>query len=169
MKTFRNLLAAFVIISIGMISCSKTGDTGPAGPPGPAGPDSVLYSPWINLTATAVDTNDFEETILAPSLTKAILDSGVILTYVNLADPDGTYHVIPVSGLESLQFFEDYSVGKINLFATSDFTGIPYRYVTIPGSKITGNGAARKVNGYTITEMKSMPFEKLQQVVSEKN
>jgi hypothetical protein len=169
MKTLRSLLAVCAILVIGFISCSKTGDTGPAGPVGPAGPDSVYSSQWINLTATEVDTSTFTDSLITPSVTKSILDSGIILSYVNLADPDGTYHVVPMAGLESLSFYDDYSVGHINIFATSDFSGIPYRYVTIPGSKTIGNGASRSYNGYSATELRLMSYEKVQQVVGNNN
>jgi hypothetical protein len=166
MKNFRSLLVAALILMIGMISCSK-GSTGPAGPKGPAGPDSVVYSAWIPLAFTynATDTA-FEETLAAPSITKAILDSGVVLTYVNAQAQDGTYHVIPTGALNTLDIFEDFSVGKINIVSFNDYSGIPYRYVTIPGSLKTGNNAAtQKVKGYTIQELKAMPYEQVQQIL----
>ena len=159
-------MVAAVILMVGMISCSK-GNTGPAGPAGPAGPDSVVYSSWIPLAFTynATDTA-FEETLTAPSITKAILDSGVILTYVNAQGQDGTYHVIPTGALNTLDIFEDFSVGQINLVSFNDYSGLPYRYVTIPGSLKTGNSAAtQKVKGYTIQELKAMPYEQVQKVL----
>jgi hypothetical protein len=168
MKQVKSLLAVATIVIIGLVGCSK-GDTGPAGPAGPAGPDSVYSSKWISLTATQVDTSAFVDSIIAPSITKGILDSGMILSYVNLPEPDGTYHVLPVSAVETQQFFDDYSIGKINIFATFDFTDVAYRYVTIPGSKTVGNGSARTYHGYSAQELKSMSFEKIQQVVTEVN
>ena len=166
MKNFKSLSAAAVILIIGMISCSK-GSTGPAGPAGPAGPDSVVYSPWIPLAFTynAADTA-FEDTLIAPSITKAILDSGVILTYVNALGQDGTYHVIPTGALNTLNIFEDFSIGKINIVSFNDYSTLPYRYVTIPGSLKTGNSASeQKIKGYTIQELKAMPYEQVQQVL----
>jgi len=167
MKTFRSLLVAATIIVIGMISCSK-GSTGPAGPAGPAGPDSVVYSAWIPLAFSynSVDTA-FEDTLIAPSITKGILDSGVILTYVNAADQNGTYHVIPTSGLVTLNIFEDFSVGKINIVSINDYSTLPYRYVTIPGSLKAGTSAAnQKIKGYTVQELKAMSYEQVQQVLA---
>jgi|SRR5450432_234245 hypothetical protein len=165
MKNFRSLLVAAAILLIGMTSCSK-GSSGPAGPAGPAGPDSVVYSPWIPLAFTynASDTA-FEDTLIAPSITKAILDSGVILTYVNAADQNGTYHVIPTGALNTLNLFEDFSVGKINIVSVNDYSTLPYRYVTIPGSLKTGNSANQKVKGYTIQELRAMPYDQVQQVL----
>jgi hypothetical protein len=166
MKNFRSLLVAAIVIIIGMISCSK-GSTGPAGPAGPAGPDSVIYSAWtpLALTYVAKDTL-FEQTINAPSITKAILDSGVVLSYVNFQDTSGTYHVIPTAGLVTIGIFEDFAVGQINIQSVRDYSTLPYRYVVIPGSKKAGNSAAtQKVKGYTIQELKAMPYEQVQQVL----
>ena len=164
MKNFRILLAAAIILLIGMISCSK-GSTGPAGPAGPAGPDSVIYSPWtpLALTYVAKDTL-FEQTISAPSITKAILDSGVILSYVNFQDSSGIYHVIPTAGLVTIGIFEDFAVGQINIESVQNYSTLPYRYVVIPGSK-KANSSTQKVKGYTIEELKAMPYEQVQQVL----
>ena len=166
MKNFRNLLVAAVIIVIGMLSCSK-GSTGPAGPAGPAGPDSVVYSSWtpLALSYVAADTL-FEQTISAPAITKAILDSGVILSYVNFQEQSGTYHVIPTAVLVTIGIFEDFAVGQINIESVRDYSSLPYRYVVIPGALKTGNSAAtQKVKGYTIQELKAMPYEQVQQVL----
>jgi hypothetical protein len=168
MKHIKGLLAVATIVVMGLLGCSK-GTTGPAGPAGPAGPDSVFSSKWINLTATQVDTSTFVDSIIAPSLTKGILDSGMILSYVNLPEADGTYHVLPVSAVETQQFFDDYSIGKINIVAAFDFTDVQYRYVSIPGSKTVGNSSTRMYHGYSTQELKSMSYEKVQQVVAEKN
>jgi hypothetical protein len=166
MKNFRSLLVAAVILIVGMISCSK-GSTGPAGPAGPAGPDSVVYSPWtpLALTYVAKDTL-FEQIINAPSITKAILDSGVILSYVNFLEQNGTYHLVPTAGLTGIGIFEDFAVGQINIESIKDYSTLPYRYVTIPGSLKTGNSAsAQKVKGYTIEELKAMPYEQVQLIL----
>jgi len=151
-----------------MISCKK-GDTGPAGPAGPAGPDSVVYSNWIPLTFTYVATDTaFEDTILAPTITEGILDSGVILSYIQFTDQNNDIHIEPMASLGSF-VFEDFSIGKINLFSfQADLTGYLYRYVTIPGSK-KANSTTIKVKGYTPQELKAMSYDQVQQVLSEKN
>jgi hypothetical protein len=166
MKNFRSLLAAAVILITGMISCSK-GDTGPAGPAGPAGPDSVAYSSWTPLALTYVPADTlFEQVINAPAITKAILDSGVVLSYVNFLEQNGTYHIVPTAGLTGIGIFEDFAVGQINIESIQDFSTLPYRYVVIPGSLKTGNSAStQKVKGYTIQELKAMPYEQVQQVL----
>jgi hypothetical protein len=168
MKQLRSLLCAATIIVIGMSSCSK-GTTGPAGPQGPAGPDSVVYSNWIALTFT-YNANDslYEDTLSAPNITQGILDSGVILTYIEYPDVNNVAHIQPVSALNYI-ISEDYSVGEINILSTQDLTNLQYRYVTIPGSAPAGNSATRKVNGYTISQLKAMSYEQVQQVLANKN
>jgi|SRR6185437_14902419 len=160
------ILAASLIT--GMISCKK-GDTGPAGPAGPAGPDSVVYSGWIELTPTYIEVvNDtsFKDTIAAPSITQAILDSGIILSYVNVGTSDAP-DVVPVASLNYIFSFEEFTAGNIYLtiFPNYDLSGLPYRYVTIPGSKIEGNKSTGLVNGYTVKELKSMSYEHALSVV----
>ncbi len=66
-------------------------------------------------------------------------------------------------------FYEDFSVGSLYLNASFDFTSLPFRYVTIPGNLVAGNGASRKVKGYTITELKAMGYEKVMQVLKDNN
>jgi hypothetical protein len=168
MKLFRSLLVVATILVIGMISCSK-GDTGPAGPVGPAGPDSVVYSAWIPLNFT-YNANDslFHDTLQAPTITQAILDSGVILTYIQYPDQNNVNHIQPVSSLNYI-LSEDYSVGQINILSTQDLTNLEYRYVTIPGSKKAGNSSSIQVKGYTPTELKAMSYEQVQQVLKNKN
>lgn len=151
-----------------MISCSK-GSAGPAGATGPAGPDSVVYSNWIALSFTYNTTDSlYEDTLSAPTITSGILDSGVILTYIESPDANNVLHIQPVSALNYV-ISEDYSIGHINILSTQDLTNLEYRYVTIPGSKAAGNSAARKVNGYTISQLKAMSYAQVQQVLANKN
>jgi hypothetical protein len=154
-----------------MSSCSKgtTGPAGPTGPRGPAGPDSIVYSNWIALTFT-YNPNDslYHDTLSAATITSGILDSGVILTYIQFPDANNVAHIQPVSALNYI-ISEDYSVGHINILSTQDLTNLQYRYVTIPGSKAAGNSATRKVNGYTISQLKAMSYAQVQQVIANKN
>ncbi len=119
----------------GMIGCKK-GDAGPAGPVGPAGPDSVVYSSWISLNPTynSLMISLFEQALFAPSITKSILDSGIILSYINLGTSDKP-DVVPVSSLNYLFAFEEFVEDSIyiQIYPVLDPSGLPYRYVTIPG------------------------------------
>jgi hypothetical protein len=170
MKIFRILLVTSVVFAMGMAGCSK-GSAGPAGPAGPSGPDSVFSSQWILLQFTgSVDQSSgdsvYDETIIAASITKAILDSGIVLTYVNAADPSsGDYFVKDVSSLPQY-FYDDFSIGSLYItsFATN-YSGTPFRYVTIPGNLVTTTGNRRTVKGYTQEELKAMPYDKVQQIL----
>jgi hypothetical protein len=170
MKQFKSFLCVAVIIVLGLTSCSKSG-TGSAGPAGPAGPDSVVYSAWIplNFTYNATDSS-YEDTLVAPNITPGILDSGVILSYIQFADQFGVEHIQSIASLGSF-LFEDFSPGEINITSPYvDLTNYLYRYVIIPGSLAAGNSAAtRKVNGYTTAELKAMSLAQVQQVLSSKN
>jgi len=169
MKNVKSLLAVATIIIMGVVGCSK-GTTGPAGPVGPAGPDSVLYSSWISLS-TVYNSNDslYEDTLVAPSITKSIIDSGVILSYIQYTDPNGIVHIQPMASLGGF-VFEDFTIGKINIAVRGlDLTGYLYRYVIIPGSKKTLSTQTGKINGYTPAELKAMSYEQVQQVLSGKN
>ena len=167
MKRFRNLLAILTIGIIGMTSCSKTGDTGPAGPVGPAGPASVYSSKWItlNMVGSFNGTDSvWSQTINAASITKPILDSGIILTYVN----DGSDDVVPFSYF-SASSWDVFSVGQVDVNSFVDLSGYLYRYVTIPGQLVQGSSAERKYKGYSAQELQAMPFAKIQQVIADKN
>jgi hypothetical protein len=170
MKLFRSLLCAVGIIVIGLASCSKS-STGSTGPAGPAGPDSVIYSAWIPLSFTYNTTDSaYEETINAPNITQGVLDSGLIVSYIQFTDQSNVVHIESISSLGSF-FFEDFSLGSINLQVPGgDLSGYLYRYIIIPGSMVAGNNAAtRKVNGYTTAELKAMSLAQVQQVLSGKN
>jgi hypothetical protein len=171
MKQFRSLLCVVAaIIVIGLTSCSKSG-SGSTGPAGPAGPDSVIYSAWIPLNFVFNSTDSaFEDTLVAPLITAGILDSGVILSYIQFTDQNNVEHIQSVSSIGSF-LFEDFSPGEINITSPYvDLTNYLYRYVIIPGSLTAGNSAAtRKINGYTPAELKAMPLTQVQQVLSGKN
>lgn len=164
MNYFRGLLAVSVIILFSLNSCSK-GNTGPAGP---AGPDSVIHSAWIPLTFVYNKKDSlWEDTLTAPSITGGIIDSGVILSYIQFTDANKVVHIQSISSLSNV-ITEDYSVGKIYLSSFFDLTTYLYRYVVIPGSK-KANSTSNKIRGYTPTDLKAMSFEQVQQVLGQKN
>jgi len=168
MKNMIRFLFVGAVIGFVMISCSKTGATGPAGP---AGPDSVYSSPWMNLQFDgSVDngTGDsiYDKLIAAPSITQAILDSGIVLSYIKTTDQAGDIFVKDVSSLPQF-FYDDFSVGSIYITSFDTYQGIiPFRYVSIPGKLISGSGINRKVKGYTPGELKDMPYEKVMQILT---
>jgi hypothetical protein len=168
MKNMIRFLFVGAVIGFVMISCSKTGATGPAGPAGPVGPASVYSSQWITLDMTGgLDSNGdslYSQTIVATSITKDILDSGIILTYVN----DGTDAVVSFSYF-ALSSWDVFSVGEVDVFSYQNLSGYAYRYVTVPGQLVVSNGTQKKYKGYTAQQLQSMPFSQVQTLVADKN
>jgi hypothetical protein len=167
MKQTKILLAVVTIVITGLIGCSK-GSTGPAGPAGPAGPDSVMYSNWTALALDSIPADQlWEQTISAPSITQDILDSGLVLSYIQYTDNNNSEHIQSVASLGSL-IWDDYSLGQINMFANLNLSGYLYRYVVIAGSKKV-NGSTMKIKGYTPSELKAMSYDQLQKVLTNNN
>ena len=161
----KNLKLAFILSSVfvlAIIGCKK-GDAGPAGPIGPAGPDSVTYSPWITLNTplsigTAGDSS-YSQTVTAASITQTVLDKDVILSYVNLANNPATEVDLVATSSLSFAVSETFLVGKVDLFSRANLTGIPYRFVIVPG-KIQGNKfISGPFTGLTKSEVQNMSYE----------
>lgn len=144
-----------VALVIGIISCSKEGPAGPAGATGPAGPAgaagsqgpagpagtaNVIYSDWTDTVTygilAAPDTIAGE--ILAPALTADILNNGEIKVYANINTPaDPVVVPLPLHGgffLGDGGFIDVvFFTGAIDIVTNRDITGLPLRYVFIPG------------------------------------
>jgi hypothetical protein len=158
MKKSIFLLPCVVCAVVGMllISCKK-GDTGPAGAAGAAGPAgpagaagvagatgtaNVIYSTWIDTATWVVDTQHngavidtlgYFANFNAPKLDLNILTTGEIKVYVNAnttADP--TVFPLPYNN-GSLFIDVAFFLNTIQLFSNGKLTGVPFRYVLIPG------------------------------------
>jgi len=148
---------ALSAIYIAMTGCKK-GDTGPQGP---AGPDSVSYSKWTALAMTDKgrdkDTTSptygleiYEQIIAAPAITSAIINKGMILTYMQSKDAHGDTIVVNAENLLS----EVFHIGKIDAQSAGvNYSGINFRYVVIPGNILT-----TKYAGLTPQQIKSMNY-----------
>ncbi len=168
MKNLKLLSVVSFLIIFAIVSCSK-GTTGPAGPKGPAGPDSVLYSAWITLN-TPLNTTDslYEEVITAAGLTASILDNGVVLSYVGFpgsgtSGTDTAVFSISESSTLNAPISQALFVGEIDLYALSDYTGVLYRYVLIPGTIITNGIGGVK---YTKQQLQTMTYSQVRKIVS---
>ena len=155
MKKLRLVSFCALAISLLAISCSKKGDTGPAGPPGPAGPDSVSYSAWtaLNLVYNTTDSL-FEQTIAAPAITQAVLDKGIILSYVEFTDQGGNTNVFNASEL----VYVTYSVGSISIASLNGYTGLQFRYVIVPGT-VSLNSIKPMYKGYSQADLEKMGYQ----------
>ncbi|HZE83975.1 MAG TPA: hypothetical protein VE035_06670 [Puia sp.] len=148
-------LLAFMALIMGMVtttSCSKSSST-------PAAKDSVLYSNWITLkmisqgvdndvTSPTYGYEIFAEEIAAPAITKAVLNKGVVLTYVQ-GVVNGDTAIVNAEALLS----EFVYAGRIELSSVGiDYSGLKYRYVVIPGRIAT-----TKYHDIPVQQLRSMP------------
>jgi hypothetical protein len=171
MKNLKLFFLLFAAFAFGMISCSKS--TGPAGPQGPAGPDSVIYSGWIQLSMSAfLDNNNdtfYYEAIHAPGLTKGVIDSGLILTYLDVPDQTtGADNLVNAA----VYIQEYYAADSIYLYsfagggATSgvNYSGLKYRYVILPGTIKDGTISSGPAKGLTQQELQNMSYQAVQKL-----
>ncbi|HMU60103.1 MAG TPA: hypothetical protein PKD42_17645, partial [Chitinophagaceae bacterium] len=164
-----------------------TGPQGPVGPVGPAGPQgaagtaNVIYSAWIADPNNYIDSSitllgTVRRVIIpAPSLSTAILNSGVVLMYLR----GGVTNALPVqmpyqfffsgSGTLSIGFLP--ATSKIVVYVANltngSHAGGPgwggdFRYVLIPGGvaggRTTEKAAEIKGQVYTESQLKSMSY-----------
>jgi hypothetical protein len=124
-----------------------TGATGSTGATGASGASGAIYSEWITPTFSATT---FSATLTAPKLTQEIVDRGAVHVYLK-----GQTLVFPLPyidtdslGRVALQLDYAIGVGRIVLFTNARISGIPFRYVLIPGSTPGGRKAAIDFNNY---------------------
>jgi hypothetical protein len=165
------------------------GPTGPTGPQGPPGTANVIYSSWATVASLvtangAIIDSSFADfgtckrwLRIAPSLTQAVLDQGLVLSYHRVgAPPSQILSTIPYQFPVGAQIYYlgalptvQAGVGKIFYF-TSIFgagagwninTGAESRYVIIPG--VVGGGRSSGFGGtsYTSDEIKAMSYEQV--------
>lgn len=122
---------------VSVIGCKKSYNTTVVG-----GKDSIYYSPWITLSMgfSQVDPtfgdSAYEQIITAKKVTQSIISHGVVLTYIiqGLTNNGDTV----ISNAESILNPFLY-VNSIDLYtgAYGDLSGVPFRYVIIPGNVLT--------------------------------
>ena len=137
-------------------------------PKGAAGPDSVLHSVWITLNTPLTSDSLYEQAITATALTSRIIDSGVVLSYLGFpgSGTSGTDTAV-FSISEASTYYgpitQELFVGEIDLLALSDFTGVLYRYVLIPGSIVTNGIDGKK---YTKQQLQTMSYADVQKILA---
>lgn len=151
-----------------LASCSKgddgaqgppgpAGSPGPAGPAGPAGPgviysewsDTLTYFPFTDTTGGVVDTLGYFGDINAPGLTLDILNKGEVKVYANFGtDTDPLVLALPFTN--GLFFYIDaiFFLNTIEVSSNADLTGLPLRYILIPGSDPARNPNSIDWNDY---------------------
>jgi hypothetical protein len=196
-QAMRKVILPLLLLSITFtsVNCSKDGPegpagaTGPAGPAGPTGPQgpagtaNVIYSAWFTPDQNGgwVDTTingvaaqkKFRKS--APGVTLAILNNGIVLSYMKL-NPDGaggttsSIRQLPYANPGSATvYFPLHYVGNISYAQVSTASpgvavsassgGLEFRYILIPG----GAAGSRNVNssGYTADQLKKMSYEQI--------
>jgi len=159
MHTSKKIFIALVFIMSALFSCTKKGDTGAAGATGTA---NVMYTSWSPLSMTYNSTDSaYEQTITADSITQAVLDSGLVLSYIKYTNSSSQVQVENAGNYME----EVYGLQSINLYSYGyDYTGVSFRYVIIHGgSNITGRLAdtSTLIRGYTKKEWQAMPYDKV--------
>ncbi|HEY6063758.1 MAG TPA: hypothetical protein VIV35_09125 [Chitinophagaceae bacterium] len=162
-----------------------TGATGPQGPPGTA---NVIYSSWAAVsTFTLIDTTlpDFSTVKrfirTAPSLTQAIVDNGVVLSYcrvpvggISLNGPNLMPYTFP-GGSGTIYLMSQIPVASKIIYYTSIMNASPasgwspnpaleVRYVLIPGVVAGGRSAGVGGTNYTAEQVRAMSYEQVAQI-----
>jgi hypothetical protein len=165
-----------VILVIGIVSCDKEGPAGPAGAIGPAGPQgptgsqgpagqqgtaNVVYSDWIDTTTWVMDTLHNGATIDTfffadfdvPALDTNILNHGEIKVYVNVSTEPTFPIVFPVPFNNGEVLIDPlFAPNIIELTSNADLTGLPFRYILIPGGT---HARKAKINWNDYNEVKA--------------
>ncbi|MBL7733639.1 MAG: collagen-like protein [Chitinophagaceae bacterium] len=161
------------------------GPQGPTGPQGPAGTANVIYSAWATspfaARDTTVDGTLYRVThITAPSLSTAILNQGVVLTYLRLAGvlettmlpfasySGGTTSIMSTWNVSQKIFINRHTVGCNAAGCLLGISSsIEYRYVLIPGAVSGGrNAGGVGGTGYSAEELKGMSYERVCQLLN---
>ena len=147
-------LVALAIGLVSVIGCSKSNNNNSS----PASTDSVLYSAWIPVAMKLIpnDTN-YQQNIVAKSITQAVLDKASIMTYVEY---QGAVNLPSDFGV-----FPTFTVGNINLFAGYDASGLSFRYVIIPGKALVTSSSGA-VQTYTPAQLKNLDYSTLSKLLN---
>lgn len=171
------LLFGLIVFSVSFFACTKEG---PQGPKGDTGSAKVTYSKWFTPNSYTVTTvfgiKNFDYLKDAPEITKAILDSGVVITFGKLEGyassiwPAGQVSQLPVvltyvSGSTMTDTWSALATeGKLRInfvnntnYYSSISTSHSFRYIVIPG------GAQPKLKNASLTkpDFKNMRYEEL--------
>ncbi len=161
-----------------------TGATGPAGPTGPQGPvgatgpqgpagtANVIYSAWVSgPTLSWADSLHADLGVIsranraAPSLSTAVLDNGVVLSYYRSATAGTTLLPYVYPNLAQIQQISSLLKANTITYFVSDLTDMnaslivptgEFRYVIIPGAVAGG-----RVAGYSADQLKKMSYDEI--------
>jgi len=159
------LLAAFSFLSIS--GCISDGVPGPSGQDGQDA--TVYYSEWFTPSSWSGSSGDWYFDASAPDLTGNIVEGGVVLAYVWLADDlyDGTsVRPLPAYAVGANWSYLIHQYGSIeftcDMISQPSTSGNSFRFVAIPGT-ITALKSASSTN-YSKQELKNMSYHEVCQL-----
>jgi hypothetical protein len=179
------VIASIIMLAFLLNACKKPAD-GATGPQGNTGSANVIYSAWATSPTPSRDTT-IDGTCLrirhlsAPSLDTAILNKGLIITYLRVGSI-GPYQLPYISdaGGATNEINCIYNFKKIfiyrHTFGSCRFTSaspgtepvlvnlpqsLEYRYVIVPGAIAGGRLLQSDSKSYDINALKQMSYEKL--------
>lgn len=159
MKTKNWFLLILLCSIFTFIACNKE-DTDTTTTDAPASA-SVKYSEWATLSmAYASSDSLYEQTIVADSLTQAVLDSGIVLTYLKYETTTGQSIVVNAG----LYLQEVFSAGNIQLYAGSDYSGLAYRYIIVSGGLNIGRLVAGST-AYAKEQLQAMSYAEVMKLL----
>jgi hypothetical protein len=147
--------------------CTNDGAPGPAGQDGLDGQNAtVFYSEWFSPAEWLGTSGDWYFEANAPDLTESIVENGVILAYVWLADDlhQGTaVRPLPAYAVGANWSFLIHQYGSIEF--TSDMGSTPltsdnkFRFIAIPGTTVALKSASLK--NKSEEELRSMSYQEV--------
>jgi hypothetical protein len=175
----KNLKLLFSLVlaagCVTMIGCSKSNNN--SSTPPAASSDSVLYTNWTPLSMNGFILNSgdtfFSQTIIAKSITSAVINRGIVLGYLMFQDPNSGDTVIqPVGNYMTFLVYPDSIFLESDPFNPSpssgfNFSGYNFRYVVIPGKILTSGvsgaavGAAQNVTAAQLSTMSYADVKRL--------
>lgn len=159
MNRVKGICIAMALLLAGLYGCTKKGDTGAAGATGATGTANVMYSGWqtLNMSFNA-DDSAYEQTIVADSITQAVLDSGLVLSYIKYTNASNVQQVESASTYMQ----EILSLKAINLYSYYyDLSGVPFRYIVVKGGAAINGRLSNTLQGYTKEAWKAMSYDEV--------
>jgi hypothetical protein len=162
MKLKIKIIYLFVTFStLVFTGCNKEGIQGPAGADGQNA--TVYYSEWFSPSAWSGSSGDWYFEINAPDLTESIVEDGIVLAYVWLANDlynATSVRPLPAYADDANWSFLIHQYGSIEF--TSDMnlqpltTGNNFRFIAIPGTTKTLKSSELKSKNEQ--KLKNMPY-----------
>lgn len=149
------------------------GPQGEQGPQGVPGDTNVIYSDWFTLPfpEDISSTTNYSESIVAPDVTEAIVERGLVIVFARLDESPSFVRQLPYTDFGSQQYYDPgfrsasptSNVGVVSV-AIWSMDGSPigaplfdeYRYIIIPGSIPASGKSAQEFSKMSYEEITSL-------------